>query len=496
MPGRISGRVTTRNVQTRLAPSVPAASSSRGSTASIGEPDGAHHQRERHDRAGERRAGPAEREDDAEAARAACADRPAPAEGEQQQVAGDDRRQDQRQVHQPVQQLACPRSGRAPAPARPATPSGRLAERRPERDLERQQRPRSTPAASQVIGISRATVKPCASKTRLRLGRGEIVEKAAAAPSGARGGRAPPDRRSADGCPRGRCRRPSRWSRRRRRWRRRCRAAPRRARPAPAPRARSRPAPRWSATPSQTPRLSSAALPYLPAGTAVDVGHRQPAVAERAGEVEARRDRRPAPASGAGATSTMRLPSRLRARRRVDQVALLEVVHPVEVGGEEDVGRRALLDLLGQRRAGGVADRRGVAGRLGPVGRDRVERVLQAGRGEDHDVRRPGAAGAARPARPPRARLRRSTERMIATPLDRISAGHIGRSPAARQALFPAGHIARAPPRSAAISSRGGGGGLGLEPPVGGEHLGAELGEASRRRAPAPPRAVATSGAR
>ena len=62
------------------------------------EADGADHQREGHDRGGERRAGPAEGEDDAEGRLEKGADRAAAAEAEEQQVAGDDGGQDQRQV--------------------------------------------------------------------------------------------------------------------------------------------------------------------------------------------------------------------------------------------------------------------------------------------------------------------------------------------------------------------------------------------------------------
>ena len=70
-----------------------------------------------------------------------------------------------------------------------------------------------------------------------------------------------------------------------------------------------------------------------------------------------------------------------------DQVLVGKIVHPVEVGRDEDVGRRALLDLLGERRARRIGDRRLLAGVRLPGGVDVVERVLQAGRGEDGDLR-------------------------------------------------------------------------------------------------------------
>ena len=66
-PGRQSGRVMVANTQNGLAPSVPAADSSRTSTASIDRRMARTSKRKAHHRAGQRRAGPAEGEDDAEA---------------------------------------------------------------------------------------------------------------------------------------------------------------------------------------------------------------------------------------------------------------------------------------------------------------------------------------------------------------------------------------------------------------------------------------------
>ena len=73
-----------------------------------GKPDRAHHQREAHDRAGQRRTRPAEREDDAEMLIEEGAHRPFPAEGDEQQIAGDDRRHHQRQMHDAVEQRLAP----------------------------------------------------------------------------------------------------------------------------------------------------------------------------------------------------------------------------------------------------------------------------------------------------------------------------------------------------------------------------------------------------
>ena len=110
------------------------------------------------------------------------------------------------------------------------------------------------------------------------------------------------------------------------------------------------------------------------------------AVAERG-----RRGRSPArsrwlASESAGATSTRRLPSSSTTVSFSHQVALGEIVHPGEVGRDEDVGRGALLDLLGERRARRVGDHRLLAGLGLPGGVDVVERVLQARRREDRHV--------------------------------------------------------------------------------------------------------------
>ena len=81
------------------------------------QPDRADHQRKAHDAAGERRAGPAEREDDAEMRFQERADRPTASERNEQQVAGNDGRQHQRQVYDAVQQRFPPEllAGEQPA---------------------------------------------------------------------------------------------------------------------------------------------------------------------------------------------------------------------------------------------------------------------------------------------------------------------------------------------------------------------------------------------
>ena len=72
------------------------------------QPDRPHQQRKRHHAAGQRRAGPAKREHDAEMVGEPGADQAAPAEGQQQQIAGDDRRQHQRQMDQRIEQRLAP----------------------------------------------------------------------------------------------------------------------------------------------------------------------------------------------------------------------------------------------------------------------------------------------------------------------------------------------------------------------------------------------------
>ena len=78
----------------------------------------------------------------------------------------------------------------------------------------------------------------------------------------------------------------------------------------------------------------------------------------------------------------MLLPSRLT---RVGSLMFFlrdRIVHPVGVGGDENIRRRALFDLFGQRRARGIAGHDLDAGLRG-VGRvDLVERVLHRGCGK------------------------------------------------------------------------------------------------------------------
>src|SRR5208337_2118462 len=74
-----------------------------------GEPQRAHQQGKAHDPACERRAGPAEREHDAEMIGEERTDWPAPPERDQEQIAGDHRREHQRQMNETVEQRLAPK---------------------------------------------------------------------------------------------------------------------------------------------------------------------------------------------------------------------------------------------------------------------------------------------------------------------------------------------------------------------------------------------------
>jgi len=70
-----------------------------------GQTDRAHHQWERHHAGRHRRAGPLERQHDAKPGIEKAADRTTPAKYDQQQIPRDDRRHDQRQMDNAIEQL-------------------------------------------------------------------------------------------------------------------------------------------------------------------------------------------------------------------------------------------------------------------------------------------------------------------------------------------------------------------------------------------------------
>ena len=130
------------------------------------------------------------------------------------------------------------------------------------------------------------------------------------------------------------------------------------------------------------PEFLQGCLAVLAGGNGIDIGHRQAAVTQQLGQVEARLDldrRRLV----LGRDQHDAVAEQVGARLHFDQVFLRDIVHPVEVGRDEHLRRRALLDLLGQRGAGGVRNRRLPAGLLLPLRVDRIERSLEA-RGREH----------------------------------------------------------------------------------------------------------------
>ena len=119
MPGRISGSVIVRNTQSAVGAERAGGVFEAAVDGLDRQADRAHHQRKAHHR---RR--PAPRRSSGTRRRCRSARRgsapigPRRPNSEQQQVAGDDRRQDQRQMHDAVEQRLARRSGRAPAAAR------------------------------------------------------------------------------------------------------------------------------------------------------------------------------------------------------------------------------------------------------------------------------------------------------------------------------------------------------------------------------------------
>ena len=70
-----------------------------------------------------------------------------------------------------------------------------------------------------------------------------------------------------------------------------------------------------------------------------------------------------------------RVPEQVHARGLVDQPALVEVVHPIRVGGEEEIRGRRRLDLLRQSRRRVETERHlGMTGRS-PLRADRLQRT-------------------------------------------------------------------------------------------------------------------------
>ena len=131
------------------------------------QPDRPHQQRKRHDAAGQRGAGPAEREHDAEMVGEPCADQAAPAERQQQQIAGHHRRQHQRQMDQRVDDRFAPEIAPRQQPRHARCRAASPPASRPRRPAATAGSP-SIPLArcrtrGQVVGLTR-NVKPYFSK--------------------------------------------------------------------------------------------------------------------------------------------------------------------------------------------------------------------------------------------------------------------------------------------------------------------------------------------
>ena len=120
----------------------------------------------------------------------------------------------------------------------------------------------------------------------------------------------------------------------------------------------------------QTPSAVSEAWPYLPAGTSGPAMASRPSPSAAASGMpcaigRAGSSSRPARSAPGGWSA-----GRAGWRRR-SGLALGQIVHPVAVGRDEDVGRRALLDLPGEGRGGGVGRARRDVGLGGEGGHRR-----------------------------------------------------------------------------------------------------------------------------
>ena len=114
----------------------------------------------------------------------------------------------------------------------------------------------------------------------------------------------------------------------------------------------------------------------------LDVAGRDLAVAGELGEIEAGPDRHIVDLGILRCDQYDAVAEQIDAGRLVDGFLVGGVVHPVDVGGHENIRRGALLDLLGERRARGIARYDLDAGLGGVGGVDVIERVLHRSGGE------------------------------------------------------------------------------------------------------------------
>ena len=108
MPGSASGRVTVANTARRTGAERAGRRLEPPVDRLDREPDRPHHHRKGHDRAAITAPVQRNNNDDAEPALEQLAERTAPPEQDQQDIAGHHRRQDQRQMHQGIEQLLAP----------------------------------------------------------------------------------------------------------------------------------------------------------------------------------------------------------------------------------------------------------------------------------------------------------------------------------------------------------------------------------------------------
>ena len=120
---------------------------------------------------------------------------------------------------------------------------------------------------------------------------------------------------------------------------------------------------------------------------AVGIGHRQFAVTQQLRQRKAGLDLDLHFAVG-GRYQHQAVAQQVRAGPRLDQLALLDVIHPVEIGGNENIRGRAVLDLLRQRRAGGIRHHHLLAIGALKLLPGVIQRLLEARRREHRQVLR------------------------------------------------------------------------------------------------------------
>ena len=332
MPGSASGSVTVANTQSGLRAERRRGFLDLPIDALDAEPDRADDQRKRHHRRRKRGAGPSERELQAEHLLEPGADRPAPAEHAQQQVAGDDRRHDQRQMDEHVEQRAAPEAAAREQPGDADRRNRAGDQRRDARDLQAEPDDRDLvrgPVTSwsehrEALSLEHGAGRGRSAGTRrafaaagLRVWRQRRRDKRWADARTPGNVSTTPTRGSSDGV--GAIDDAER------------RLAARDQQQRGADVLRRRPA--WLATPSQTPSAVSAACAYLPAGTA-------------AGSASASRSRPSAAASGnPGAIFSV---DRRRRRRDQDQPIAEQV--DARLGAGPAAARRGSPSTRDRRR--------------------------------------------------------------------------------------------------------------------------------------------------